>query len=75
MNNPDTRLDSAIQDVKSASAALDDARVTLYDLLDGCPWETRDVLTVDYARQQINKLLPKSDAIVASLTRVLERLP
>jgi hypothetical protein len=74
--SPDTRLDCAIGDVKCASAALDDARTKLAELLEGrLPWPDRDVVALDNLKSSINLVLDKSDSIIGSLTRVLERLP
>lgn len=74
--SPDTRLDCAIGDMKCASAALDDARTKLANLLEGqLPWPDRDVVALDNLTKSINFVLEKSDSITGSLTRVLERLP
>lgn len=74
--SPDTRLDCAIGDVKCAAAALDDARTKLTDILAGqLPWPDRDVVALDNLKDSINSLLNKSDSIIGSLTRVLERIP
>ena len=82
--SPDTTIDDVIGDMKAASACMDDARTKLSNLLDykntlltleEKPWSVRDVLALESACQCINQLLlPKSDAIVGSITRVLERL-
>lgn len=70
----DTRAIQALDDVKAGTAALDDARGTLVDLLaESPPFSERDIQALEANQAALSRMLLRANAVIGSMTRILER--
>jgi hypothetical protein len=69
----DSRIDTALADVKAGSAAIDDARCTVAELLEECSISDRDQMALQVMRDAMNLIIEKSNAVIGGLVRVQER--
>lgn len=69
----DSRVQTALDDLKAGAAAIDDARCTVADLLEECSISDRDQMALQAMRDAMNLIIEKSNAVIGGLVRVQER--